>query len=283
MTFSVRPRPMFGPGLLLLAFIALELCEQVAARKPTKATKEKMEQSQKAKKNEERSIEIMMPKTPAEATRDVDSLAMWLKSQPKEMLTLPDPSGLRLTHWAASGGSLDVLKALVKKGADPWDGTATAEEQSALHMACQSGAGDIVDWMLSDEGLLTRSRGSFTLKEAADRTDKKGTSCLHFAATAGHADVIRKLVNAGADMQAETVRSGTPLHSAAALGHEEAVKVLIRLGADVCALNMKDQTPGYRARAEENYGVAKILEPHEEAQGCPKKQKKKKKKGKSDL
>ena len=42
--------------------------------------------------------------TSAAATQDEASLEAYLKDRPAEALTMPDPSGMRLTHWAAAGG-----------------------------------------------------------------------------------------------------------------------------------------------------------------------------------
>lgn len=219
----------------------------------------------------------------AAATQDTASLEAYLAENGAEALTMPDPSGMRLSHWAASGGHVEVLKMLAKKGADPWDGTATAEEHSCLHMACRSGHSDVVKYLLSEPAMKLRSRGAFgSAKLAADSKDKRDTPCLHMAATAGNIEVLQTLASSGADMRAETKRSGTALHAAAAVGQVEAVKELLDLGLDVCAKNSKGETPGARAREEEMDEVIEVLSEKESAAGCGKEDKKKKKKNKKE-
>lgn len=220
--------------------------------------------------------------SPADATRDSAALEAWLKGHSagaSHALTLPDLSGMRLTHWAASGGHLEVLKLLAQKGADPWDGTATPEERSSLHMACQSGHAPVVEWLLSEAALKLRSRGAFSAQEAANSRDKRETPCLHMAATAGQLEVLRAVVTAGADVGVVTKRSGTALHAAAAVGQSDAVSVLLEVGADPCARNSRGETPGARAREEEMEEVAEMLAGLEEAGGCGKAKKKGGKKG----
>lgn len=222
--------------------------------------------------------------TLADATKSTSALEEYLKSHPAGSLTLPDPSGMRLAHWAASGGNVDVLKLLGSKGADPWDGTATPEEHSALHMACRSGHADVVKHMLTAEALKLRSRGPYeSAKVAAETRDKRDTPCLHMAALAGGVDVIKELAAVGADMKADTKRFGTALHAAAAVGQVDVVKELLNHGLDVCAKNSKGETPGARAREEEMDEVIALLASKEEAAGCGKKKKKDKRKKSKEL
>lgn len=56
---------------------------------------------------------------------------------------------------------------------------------------------------------------------------------LWWAATGGHADMIRFLVQAGADLDAEEkIRGLEPLHQAASKNHAEAVRALLEAGVD---------------------------------------------------
>eukprot|EP00747_Dinoflagellata_sp_TGD_P187421 gnl/TRDRNA2_/TRDRNA2_45073_c0_seq1.p1 gnl/TRDRNA2_/TRDRNA2_45073_c0~~gnl/TRDRNA2_/TRDRNA2_45073_c0_seq1.p1 ORF type:complete len:299 (+),score=70.16 gnl/TRDRNA2_/TRDRNA2_45073_c0_seq1:47-943(+) len=277
-----------GCHRLLLLILALA----VLLPQPVTSKKQKPKKPPKAKKSadaEEESMPQMpeMPKRPLsvwEAVNDTSTLKRFLKQAPKLALTEPLESGLRLTHWAAVGGKKDVLKLLVKKGADPWNYTHTPEKQACLHMACQAGFVDVVEYLLSSKGRASRSKGALTLKEAVDLEDAKGNTGLHLAAVSGHAEVIRLLGRQGANVMAtkafasqkpmdsaETVRAGTPLHSAAAVNNADAVRALLELGADACALNPKDQTPGYVAREEDSWTAAKILAPKEKEGGCARK------------
>ncbi|CAK0848047.1 unnamed protein product [Prorocentrum cordatum] len=213
---------------------------------------------------------------PQEATQSLTDLRAYLAKHGKEGLTMPDPAGMRPVHWAASGGNMQVMQELVRQGADPWDGTATAEERNALHMACSSGHADMVKHLLTEPLLKVRSRGAFTKKQAADSRDKRQTPCVHLAALAGHEDVLTVLAQAGADLQAETERSGTPLHAAAAVGQQAVVEILVKQGADPCAKNAKGKTPRQRAEDEDMDEVVPVLKQAEAAKGCAPAKKEKK-------
>ena len=70
--------------------------------------------------------------------------------------------------------------------------------------------------------LLERDRG------ARDARDGAGYAALHYAARAGHAEVVALLLRAGADPNATTCAGGaSPLHRAAYMGREECVGMLL--------------------------------------------------------
>jgi hypothetical protein len=63
------------------------------------------------------------------------------------------------------------------------------------------------------------------------------------AAANGQVDVIRVLVELGANKNAKSAAGMTPLLCAAANGHVEAIKVLVQLGADIAARLVTGETP----------------------------------------
>lgn len=67
--------------------------------------------------------------------------------------------------------------------------------------------------------------------------NKPGWTPLHYAASGGHADVVRLLLDHFAYIDAESPNGTTPLMMAARYGSPEAVAALLSAGADVRAKN----------------------------------------------
>jgi ankyrin repeat protein/uncharacterized glyoxalase superfamily protein PhnB len=88
--------------------------------------------------------------------------------------------------------------------------------------ACRNGDLSVVQQFLAVDSTLPRLR------------DTHGSTALHAAAARGHRDVVRLLLQHGADPNARDVGdNATPLHFAAGAGHIDVVRLLIDSGADV--------------------------------------------------
>ena len=77
-----------------------------------------------------------------------------------------------------------------------------------------------------------------------------GKTSLHEAAYAGHVDVVRLLIERGADVEAKDATGETPLHCAVAQGREACVAELLRSGADAWAHKNSNGKSAY-AHAQE--------------------------------
>ena len=82
---------------------------------------------------------------------------------------------------------------------------------------------------------------------------------LWHAACDGHVEGIRRLVEAGADVNAQDQGGTTPLHSVAHKGHMDVMKVLVELGADVNALNRDGATPLHCAAHQGHMDAVSVL------------------------
>ena len=88
------------------------------------------------------------------------------------------------------------------------------------------------------------------------RSDYKGFTPLRHAAALGKADVVRSLLDAGADVDTKCVRENTPLHGAAVNNHHKVVEILLAHGAKVSPVNNDGWTPlGIGA----SYGHVKVV------------------------
>jgi ankyrin repeat protein len=69
-----------------------------------------------------------------------------------------------------------------------------------------------------------------------------GNTPLHHAANCGHVEIVRALIDAGADVNVRCHRGWTPLIRACNAGHYEVAKVLLETSADVNAVNNEGYT-----------------------------------------
>ncbi len=112
-----------------------------------------------------------------------------------------------------------TVRLLLQQGADV--NGSQGDGMTALHWAASSG----------DPALAAALLTSGALPDAGTRIGRH--TPLHIAAKGGHAEVVRLLVAAKADLSAATTTGARPLHFAAASGSPETVSLLLDHGADV--------------------------------------------------
>lgn len=117
----------------------------------------------------------------------------------------------------------DVFKALLENRADPNYQNPLGD--SALTLAALKGDRPMVEALLA----------------AGARTNKPGWTPLGYAASEGHQDIARLLLDRGADVNAASDNGTTPLMMAARAGKVEMVKLLLARGADA---NRKSESRG---------------------------------------
>ena len=84
-----------------------------------------------------------------------------------------------------------------------------------------------------------------------NKANKYGDTPLFWAASGGHTECVKQLIEAKADVNKAANWGYTPLYCAAVVGHKECVKLLIAAGADVNKANRWGQTPLSVAKTEE--------------------------------
>ena len=80
-------------------------------------------------------------------------------------------------------------------------------------------------------------------KKYAWTPDHTGATPLHRAAEAGHAKTIDRLIQAGADLNAQDWKGRTPLHRAVENGSADSTSTLLKHGANPQQLDFRGRTP----------------------------------------
>ncbi|MGW3121624.1 ankyrin repeat domain-containing protein [Streptomyces sp. NPDC001107] len=112
-------------------------------------------------------------------------------------MTDRDRLGRAAVHYAAGGGDVDGLRALLAEGADP--GAVDAEGWTPLHLAAQAQAPAAVEVLLAAGA-------------AVDVVDRHGNTPLWRAVfcSRGEGGTIRLLLGAGADPDRDNVHGVSP-------------------------------------------------------------------------
>jgi ankyrin repeat protein/L-ascorbate metabolism protein UlaG (beta-lactamase superfamily) len=143
----------------------------------------------------------------------------------------------------AAYGSPKTVALLISRGADP--NVIDKNGVTALVAGIRSGEKEVVDLLLAS---------------GADPEAGGATLPLYAAAREGRVDFVSALLAAGADRDVSNNRSGwTPLHISAIKGYGEIVRLLIDAGANVNLEDLEGNTPLLLASKYENRGVAKLL------------------------
>lgn len=136
-----------------------------------------------------------------------------------------DGGGNDAVLLALEAGDPEVLRALLEGGASPGGAGTT----TAAHLCAQQGKAELLRVVLE-------------AKAPPDVRDANGFTPLHLAARMGRVDAVEALLAGGADPAAANNAGATPLHLAAVNRRTEAVAALLKLGAgkvDVGAKNNK--------------------------------------------
>ncbi|NWI95728.1 ASB3 protein, partial [Pitta sordida] len=186
--------------------------------------------------------------------------------------------GLCAVHLSASHGSLECLRVLLEAGAD--FNEVTTDDTTPLFLAVENKHPEVVKFLIQHganvegphcwSGWNSLHQASFQgsteimkilLEKGANKNgrDDFGITPLFVAAQYGQLESLRLLVSHGADINSQAKDRATPLLLAAQEGHLECVELLLAAGADpnLCCNEDNWQLP-IHAAAE--MGHVKVLE-----------------------
>jgi cytohesin len=192
--------------------------------------------------------------------------------------------GRTLLHQASQAGLAEMVKLLIAKGADV--NAAADDGKIPLGDSALNGHDNVVRLLLANGAninLSVKGKGTalhasawnghstiveFLITKGADvNVDSTEGTPLHLAAGASIkvgdkrcAEIVRTLLDEGADVNAKKIRNGsTALHGAAFRGRTQTTEILIGAGANVSAKNDEGLTPLHNAARRGQHKAAKVL------------------------
>jgi len=134
----------------------------------------------------------------------------------------PDALDLRAIHVAAKNGEVKTVQMLLRYGVSIEEETSLLRLRP-LHLATQSGNKAMIKFLLQNRAQVFAS-------------NKFGEKAIHLAAKLGSVDVLRILINEGADFECSDLQGWRPLHKAVASSDQpNVIRYLAEIGADINA------------------------------------------------
>ena len=134
-------------------------------------------------------------------------------AQPEALEARDARHGNTPLHWAAFHGHLDVVRTLIKNGANP--NVHTKDGYTPLRDAAYRGHTEVVRFLLEAGARVEES-------------DKRGATPLHWVGHGGRAAVAKLLLQAGASPLNEDAFGATPVDWAVEAGHSHCARVMQR-------------------------------------------------------
>ena len=131
----------------------------------------------------------------------------------------------------------NILEAVEKSGA------------KFIHFATEMGYTSVIEKVLKVNGY----------NQVHSKDDQNQFTPLFLASTRGHTEIVKMLLQSGAEVNCQEVWGFTPLHGASKSGHFEVAKLLIENGANVSSLTKEKWTPLHLATNNGHVEVAELL------------------------
>ncbi|XP_065160341.1 protein phosphatase 1 regulatory subunit 12A isoform X2 [Atheta coriaria] len=166
-----------------------------------------------------------------------------------------DNEGWTPLHATVSCGFVSIAKYLLEHGANV--AAVNCDGELALDIAENEEMEDLIQQEIEERGVdceeARNEEKRLMLRDAKEwlatgnkcvdiESPKTGATPLHVASAKGYLDVMKILLQIGADVDKQDVDGWTPLHAAAHWGQKEAAQVLVENFSDMDAKNFVGQT-----------------------------------------
>ncbi len=118
-----------------------------------------------------------------------------------------------------------------------------SQKASPFVLAAQYGKKEVIDYFLKEFGSVIDIDHAATIVSLTTQKKVHCATALWAASTGGYLEIVKMLVERGAQVNKATLTQSTPLRGASFHGHIEVMKYLLINGADINIANCIGQSP----------------------------------------
>lgn len=156
-----------------------------------------------------------------------------------------DENGQTLLELYVTNNNIDLVKKLIENGAD--SSIKDRNGNNLLHIAAQNDAYNIISYLMS--------RNSMDL----DARNENGQTLLELYVTNNKIDLVKELIENGADSSTSNSKGNNLLHIAARYGSSELINLLLKKGVKANRKNEDGRLPEKVAKKAKRKDIAKQL------------------------